>query len=58
MEIITAIHTYRKNHGEKDIIDYYNSHGTYRGIVAYLSECNIRRDSQNDKSKHCCLEYV
>ena len=38
MRIISAIRQYIDKHGNKEVIDkYYQTHGTYSGIVEYLN---------------------
>lgn len=46
MEIITAIQHYINKTGSAEIIDkYYQTHGTYSGIVEYLNDIDNKKDS-------------
>ena len=46
MDKIYAIKECKEKYGEEDIITYYNTHGTYKGVEEYLKECATKRKSQ------------
>lgn len=48
MEIITAIQSYINKNGNTEAIDrYYQTNGTYEGIIDYLSELEIKMVKDN-----------
>lgn len=49
MTQIKAIEEYKGKYGEDDILEYYNIHGSYRGIEKYLSERATQRQTQGNK---------
>lgn len=48
MEIITVIQSYINKNGNTEAIDqYYQTNGTYEGIIDYLSELEIKMVKDN-----------
>ena len=47
MDIINAISNHICMYGEKESIDkYYQEHGTYKGIIDYLSKIKMERENE------------
>ena len=47
MDIINAISNHIYMYGEKESIDkYYQEHGTYKGIIDYLSKIKMERENE------------